>query len=70
MMNSGLAGKYFVTSIPTLLAFSKGQAQIEDKVVGNMELGNRAFLEGWVREAAKRGEGKRGWGLFEGMFGR
>lgn len=70
MMNSGLAGEYSITSIPTLLAFREGQAQVKDKVVGNTQLENRAILEGWVREAARRGGEKRGGGLFEGMFGR
>lgn len=71
MMSSGLAGEYFITSIPTLLAFKKGQAQLENKVVANTDLGNRALLEGWVRKQAG-GEGERigGGGMFWGMFGR
>lgn len=68
---SSLAGEYFITSIPTLLAFRRGQAQLERKVVGKTELGSRAFLEGWVREEADREEEGRGvGGLFRGIFGR
>lgn len=71
MMSSGLAGEYFITSIPTLLAFKKGQAQLENKVVENTELGNRALLEGWVRkEAGGEGERSGSGGLFWGIFGR
>lgn len=71
MMSSGLAGEYFITSIPTLLAFKKGQAQLENKVVGNTELGNRALLEGWVRkEAGRDGERSGGGGLLPRIFGR
>lgn len=71
MMSSGLAGEYFITSIPTLLAFKKGQAQLENKVVENTKLVNRAFLEGWVRkEAGREGERSGGGGLFGGIFGR
>lgn len=70
MMSSGLAGEYFITSIPTLLAFRKGLAQSKNKLVENTELGNRAFLESWVREeAARGGERSGGGGLFEGIFG-
>lgn len=70
MMSSGLAGEYFITSIPTLLAFKKGQAKLESKVVKNAELGNRALLEAWIRKEASR-EGKRsgGGGLLPGIFG-
>lgn len=69
MMGSGLAGEYFITSIPTLLAFKKGQAQLKNKVVENTELGNRAFLEGWVREEAGRARGGSGGGGSWGIFG-
>lgn len=71
MMSSGLAGEYFITSIPTLLAFKKGQAQLENKVVEKTELGNRALLEGWVRkEAGREGERSGGGRLPWGNFGR
>lgn len=70
VMSSVLAGEYFITSIPTLLAFEKGQAQLENKVVENRELGNRAFLESWVRkEAGRERERSGGGGLFKGIFG-
>lgn len=70
MMSSVLAREYFITSIPTLLAFEKGQAQLKNKVVENTELGNRAFLESWVRKEAERErERSGGGGLFRGIFG-
>lgn len=71
MIRSSLAGEYFITSIPTLLAFRRGQAQLERKVTGKTELGSRTFLEGWVREQAEsEEEGGGGVGLFGGIFRR
>lgn len=71
VIRSSLAGEYFITSIPTLLAFRRGQAQLERKLIGKTELGSRTFLEGWVREQAEReDEGGGGVGLFGGIFGR
>lgn len=70
VMSSGLAGEYFITSIPTLLAFKKGQAHLENKVVEKTDLGNRAFLEGWVRKEASRGGKRSGGGaLLRAIFG-
>lgn len=60
VMKAGLAEEYFVTSIPTLLAFRRGRAQLERKVVGEIELEDIAFLEGWVREEAVGGRGTFG----------
>ncbi|KAF2838800.1 hypothetical protein M501DRAFT_917606, partial [Patellaria atrata CBS 101060] len=49
-----------INEIPTLMAFSRGEAQFGSRVEtsGKGGLGDRAFLSGWVeREAARRGEG-------------
>lgn len=70
-MSSSLAGEYFITSIPTLLAFRRGQAHLESKVAVKSELADRPFLEGWIRGEAGREEGRGGGGgLFGGIFGR
>ena len=69
----GLAGigmRYGITSIPTLLAFDRQEPQIETRVSRLDDLKNRQFLTRWIeKEAARRGEGGAGGGLF-GLFGR
>ena len=57
--------------MPTLLAFSRQEAQTETKVTKVAELRDREFLRGWIREVARRG-GRMGGGggkSFGGWFG-
>ena len=57
-----LAGnKYFITSIPTLLAFRVGEAALDTKVTSVDEMKDREFMRLWVEEEARRG-GERGGG--------
>ena len=57
-----LAGnKYFITSIPTLLAFRVGEAALDTKVTSVDEMKDREFMRLWVEEEARRG-GERGVG--------
>ncbi|PIA99307.1 hypothetical protein CB0940_03432 [Cercospora beticola] len=67
---SGIAQRYMVTSVPTLLAFDRQEPQIETKVARLEDLKSREFLRGWIeREAARHGSGGAG-GRFFGLFGR
>jgi hypothetical protein len=64
-----LGVQYRVNSIPTLLAFSRGEPQNETKVARLEDLKSKSFLEAWIREEAKRGgKGGAGGKLF-GLFG-
>ncbi|KAL8836210.1 MAG: hypothetical protein Q9176_006471 [Flavoplaca citrina] len=57
-----LAGnKYFINSIPTLLAFRVGEAALDTKVTSVDEMKDREFMRLWVEEEARRG-GERGGG--------
>ncbi|KAI1101664.1 hypothetical protein F4804DRAFT_292845 [Jackrogersella minutella] len=51
---AGLATNYMVTKAPTLLAFDGGEPQAPTKVHDPRFLVDKAFLEFWVREEAKR----------------
>ncbi|KAF2103524.1 hypothetical protein NA57DRAFT_26114, partial [Rhizodiscina lignyota] len=46
---------YAITSIPTLLAFSRGEPQTETRVNRLEDLKSRDFLERWLRVEAARG---------------
>ncbi|KAK8040417.1 Thioredoxin-like protein [Apiospora marii] len=50
--NMGLT--YMITSIPTLLSFDAGEAQTETRVVDGKRLRDRAWLEEWIRNEARR----------------
>ncbi|KAI9851142.1 MAG: hypothetical protein M1838_004351 [Thelocarpon superellum] len=70
-----LALRYNVSSIPTLLAFSRQEAQMETRVTSVADMKDRRFLQQWVEEEARRagtgGAGGRGFiGLFGDIFGR
>ncbi|MCJ1447650.1 MAG: hypothetical protein MMC23_008161 [Stictis urceolatum] len=64
--------RYMINSVPTLLAFSRGEAQVESKVVKKGELADREFLRGWVEREARRGGegGAGGQGILGALFGR
>ncbi|KAI1343306.1 hypothetical protein F5Y15DRAFT_230473 [Xylariaceae sp. FL0016] len=62
VMSGDLGLTYMIRSIPTLLSFDAGEAQVETKVVDARKLGDRAFLEEWVRNEARRHGGRGGGG--------
>ena len=61
-----------ITSIPTLLAFSRQEPQQKTRVTSVDEMKDREFLRMWIEQEARRaGEGGAGGGggLFGGLFG-
>ncbi len=61
-----------VTSIPTLLAFSRQEAQLQTRLTSVDEMKDREFLRLWIEDEAMRGgSGGQGGGsgLFGGLFG-
>lgn len=74
IMADGTAQTYMITSIPTLLSFDAGEAQVQTKLADARKMSDRAFLEEWIRTEARR-HGDRGGGggglgtLFGGLFG-
>lgn len=60
--------------MPTLMAFDRGEAQLETRLVRAEQMKDRKFLENWIRTEAERqgrgGGGGTGAGLFGGLFGR
>ncbi|MCJ1477631.1 hypothetical protein MMC13_006304 [Lambiella insularis] len=64
-------GMYLITSVPTLMAFSRGEPQQLTKVSDIAELQDREFMRLWIENEARRGGagGAGGHGLFGGMFG-
>ncbi|KAI1472269.1 uncharacterized protein F4812DRAFT_454084 [Daldinia caldariorum] len=73
VMSSSLGMDFMVTSIPTLLSFDAGEAQIRTKVADGRKLTDRSFLEEWIRNEARRhggrGGGSGGPGILGGLFG-
>lgn len=66
----GLALRYGINSMPTLLAFDRQEPQLETKVARLEDLKSKAFMTNWIEtEAARHGSGGAG-GLFSGVFGR
>ncbi|ROV94206.1 hypothetical protein VSDG_05766 [Cytospora chrysosperma] len=45
VMGAGLGLSYMITSVPTLLSFDAGEAQVETKVADGNKLKDRNFLE-------------------------
>ena len=67
-----VAGRYMITSIPTLLAFSRQGAQLQTRLTSVEEMKDKDFLRLWIEDEAMRGGsgGKGGGsGLFGGLFG-
>ncbi|KAK0664847.1 hypothetical protein DIS24_g365 [Lasiodiplodia hormozganensis] len=57
---------YRITSMPTLMAFDRGEAQFETRLTTVDRMKDAAFLREWIEtEAARRGEGGAG-GAFGG----
>ncbi|KAK3202768.1 hypothetical protein GRF29_154g636644 [Pseudopithomyces chartarum] len=64
--------KYMITSMPTLLAFSRQEAQFETRMTKPDLMRNKEQLREWLLTEARRGgrAGGGGGGLFGGIFGR
>lgn len=69
---AGLGFRYQISSVPTLLAFDREEAQVETKVTKVDELKNKDFVKKWIeREAARHGEGGSGGGFsLKNLFGK
>ena len=58
IMDSGLGLTYMISSMPTLLSFDRGEAQIATKVTDPKLMKDREWLKEWIRtEARRRGSG-------------
>lgn len=76
-MSSGFGMRYMITSMPTLLSFDRGEAQIQTKLMDPSRMKDTEYMKEWIRtEARRRGDGGGGEGggfggsgLFGGLFG-
>ncbi|KAF2268847.1 hypothetical protein CC78DRAFT_558250 [Lojkania enalia] len=66
-----LGVNYMIASMPTLLAFSRQEAQLETKLTHPEQMKNKEFLRNWLLEEARRGgrEGGSDDSLLGGLFG-
>lgn len=75
IMDSGLGMTYMITSMPSLLSFDRGEAQVNTKIVDPKQMRDAEGLKEWIRAEARRGGnggaggGHTGAGLFGGLFG-
>ncbi|KAK4125078.1 hypothetical protein N657DRAFT_670914 [Parathielavia appendiculata] len=76
VMAANLGLTYMINSVPTLLSFDAGEAQVQTKVTDARRLSDRKFLEEWIRHEARR-RGNRGAGgpgsggnLLRSLFGK
>ena len=62
-----------IASIPTMLAFSRQEAQLQTRLTNVEEMKDKDFLRLWIEDEAIRGasggNGGIGGGLFGGLFG-
>ena len=59
-----------ITSIPTMLAFSRQEAQLQTRLTNVDEMKDKELLRLWIEDEAIRGaSGGKGGGLFGGLFG-
>ncbi|KAF9739338.1 hypothetical protein PMIN04_003948 [Paraphaeosphaeria minitans] len=67
-----LGVKYMITSMPTLLAFSRQEAQFDTRLTNPPEMKNKERLREWLLNEARRGgrAGGGGGGLFGSTFGK
>lgn len=67
---SGIAARYLINTIPTLMAFDRSEPQLLTKVSSLEDLRRKDFLTKWIEnEAARHGRGGSG-GFLSGLFGR
>ena len=66
-----LSSRYMITSIPTLLAFSRQEAQMQTRLIKVDKMKDREFLRCWIEDEARRGGrgGKGGKNFFTNMLG-
>ena len=65
-----VAGRYAITSIPTLMAFSRQEAQLEDRLTDVNEMKDKEFLRLWItQEAMRGGPWIKGGGFIGDLFG-
>ena len=75
IMDSGLGMTYMITSMPTLLSFDRGEAQMKTKITDPKSMSDKEWLKEWIRTEARRqgegggGSGTMGPGIFGGLFG-
>jgi hypothetical protein len=59
-----------INSIPTLLAFSRGEPQFRTKITKEVDIQDIQGIRLWIRkEAGRRGQGGAGGSLFD-LFGK
>ncbi|KIN07783.1 hypothetical protein OIDMADRAFT_97260, partial [Oidiodendron maius Zn] len=71
ILGSDLGITYVITSMPTLLSFDRGEAQLQTKVTDPKKMSDRELLKEWIRTEARRkgsGGGGGGVGFFGGLF--
>lgn len=68
MLIEDLPVTYRIASMPTLLAFSRQEAQFDTRVVRGEDLLSSEFLREWLVREAERG-GRAGGGGGGGLFG-
>lgn len=61
-----------ITSMPTLLAFSRQEAQFDTRLTKPDLMRNKEYVREWLLNEARRGgrAGGGGGSLFGGLFGR
>ncbi|KAH6716063.1 hypothetical protein BKA61DRAFT_602445 [Leptodontidium sp. MPI-SDFR-AT-0119] len=72
IMDSGLGMTYMITSMPTLLSFDRGEAQVGTKITDPKQMTDIEGLKEWIKREARRGGSGGdggGTGLFGGLFG-
>lgn len=66
-----ITSRYMIRSVPMLLAFSRGEPQMDTMVTDAKKMSDRAFMEEWLKTEARRGgEGGAGGSLLGNLFGR
>lgn len=69
VMRAGIGAEYMITTVPTLLSFDGGEAQVATKVTDPERMLDRQWLEEWIWTEARRRGGRGGggsWGLWFG----
>jgi len=58
--------EYGINSIPTILAFSRGEPQFKTRITKVADIQNKEFLRTWIQnEAGRGGQGGAGGNLFD-----